>query len=371
MNTTTRPESMALAQMPQPAALPMGTTSASALMLSGDSMDKLMRVADLMASGRCTVPQHLQKSPGDCLAVAMQAMQWNMNPFAVAQKTHISQSGALGYEAQLINAVIVGCGALKSQPEFTFIGDWSKILGKVEEKKNDNGKKYYVGNWQKKDEEGLGVIVSATLNGEREPRQITVMLSQCYPRFSTQWATDPQQQITYVGVRKFGRRYAPGAILGVYTPEELEESLPRDMGTAEVVSLWTKEQMTAGDEAAAKGAKAYVAFWKSLGPDLQQKLAGTQEHQDFKDQAQRADANRTVDTPPPAAAPTPAPAPVSTGEIITRPADVKARLEAAKTEDALYVAMDWFNAMSQEDQDAARAELEALFDQRLKTIRGE
>jgi hypothetical protein len=348
----------------------MGTNSASALMLSGDSMDKLMRIADLMASGKCTVPQHLQKSPGDCLAVAMQAMQWNMNPFAVAQKTHISQSGALGYEAQLINAVIVGCGALRGQPEFTFLGDWSKILGKVEEKKNDNGKKYYVANWQKKDEEGLGVIVTARLAGESEPRQIQVMLSQCYPRFSTQWATDPQQQITYVGVRKFGRRYAPGAILGVYTPEELEESLPRNMGTAEVVSAWTPEQLDAAEKAASKGAKAYVSFWKSLGADMQKKLAGTPEHEAFKDQAQRADTVRTIDTPTPPPVATPAPNP-DTGEIVTTVADVRAKLEASKNEDALYVAMDWLDVVPEVEREAARPELEALFKTRLTAIRGE
>jgi hypothetical protein len=35
----------------------------------------------------------------------MQAAQWGMNPFAVAQKTHVV-NGTLGYEAQLVNAVV-------------------------------------------------------------------------------------------------------------------------------------------------------------------------------------------------------------------------------------------------------------------------
>ena len=205
-----------------PAVVEESMTSMATLVMNQTSMARMLEMADLMASSKVTIPQHLRNSKGDCMAVVMQAVQWRMNPFAIAQKTHLSQSGTLGYEAQLINTVIVSTGAVRGQPEFEFVGNWDKILGKVEERKSDKGGKYYVAGWSKGDEEGLGVIVSATLRGESSPRSITVTLSQCFPRFSTQWATDPQQQITYVGVRKFSRRYAPGAILGVYTPEELD-----------------------------------------------------------------------------------------------------------------------------------------------------
>jgi hypothetical protein len=213
------------------AVIESSTIGSTAMMFGAGNFDRAMQVAEAMANAVVSVPVHFRGKPGDCLAIVMQAAQWNMNPFAVAQKTHLSQSGALGYEAQLVNAVVVSSGALKSQPEFRFIGDWSRVLGKVEERKSDKGGKYYVATYTKSDEEGLGVICSARLRGEAEPREITVMLSQCYPRFSTQWATDPQQQITYVAVRKFARRYTPGAILGVYTPEELDDPAPRDMGT--------------------------------------------------------------------------------------------------------------------------------------------
>lgn len=206
------------------------TIGSTAMMFGAGNFDRAMKVADAMAGAVVSVPAHFRNKPGDCLAVVMQAAQWNMNPFAVAQKTHLSQSGALGYEAQLISAVIVSCGAITGQPEFRFLGDWNRVLGKVEERKSDKGGKYYVPTYTKADEEGLGVVCTAYLRGESEPREITVMMSQCYPRFSTQWATDPQQQITYVAVRKFARRYAPGAILGVYTPDELEDQSPRDMG---------------------------------------------------------------------------------------------------------------------------------------------
>ncbi len=200
----------------------------AALVLDSASMKSLMEFGEYMAKAGPSIPTHLRGKPADCTAVAMQAMQWRMNPFVIAQKTHVSQSGVLGYEAQLISAVAMSCGALKTQPEFEFIGNWSKILGRVREmesqKEGGDGKKskYYVRGWTDADEAGLGVVCTATLRGESSPRTITVLLAQCFPRFSTQWATDPQQQITYAAVRKFCRRYAPGAILGVYTPDELD-----------------------------------------------------------------------------------------------------------------------------------------------------
>jgi hypothetical protein len=350
-------------------------------MLSDTSMDKLMRVADMMASGRCTIPQHLQKSPGDCFAVAMQATQWGMNPFAVAQKTHIV-NGTLGYEAQLVAAVINSSGAVSDRFHFEWFGDWHKIVGKFKTvesrtKTGDDGKpkKFIVPDWEQKDEQGLGVRVWATIKGESEPRTLELLMTQARTRNSTLWTEDPKQQIAYLAQKRWARLYAPDVILGVYTPDELDQ-IPRDMGAAEEVSLWSRDQMTAGDEAAAKGTAAYAKWWKTLTADVQAKLAGTPEHQAFKDQAQRADAARTVDTPPPNPATAPAAAPATTtdrqtGEIVTTAADVRAKLEAAKNEDALFVAMDWFNAVPQAEQDTARAEIEALFDARLKTIRGE
>lgn len=278
------------------------STSAFSLVMNNDAMDRMMTAAKMMASAKVTVPAHLRNSEGDCMAVIMQAAQWKMNPFAVAQKTHLSQSGQLGYEAQLINAVVVSCGAITGQPEFEFIGDWSKILGKVKEMKSEKGGKYYVTDYDKSKEEGLGVICTATLRGEPEPRQITVMLTQCYPRFSTQWATDPQQQITYVAVRKFARRYAPGAILGVYEVDELDtppmekEINPqpkRQTGTqaAEQAKQSAAAQFDPAERAALVanlekiaadyGTEAYAETWSKLSKQ-ERHMVGADEHARLK-----------------------------------------------------------------------------------------
>jgi hypothetical protein len=143
MNTTTKTEQGAL-QTVATAELPLTNTVSSALILSGDAMDRIFKFAEVMAAGVATVPKHLQGNVADCMAVVMQATQWEMNPFAVAQKTHVTQGGVLGYEAQLISAVVTARAPVKEQFHYTFIGDWSTVLGKVEERKSDKGGKYYV-----------------------------------------------------------------------------------------------------------------------------------------------------------------------------------------------------------------------------------
>lgn len=234
---TDRAETTALAVAEPPFELSL-QTNAAALIL-GPAWEKITAFGAMMAKGAVTIPKHLQGNVADCTAVALQALGWRMNPFAVAQKTHITKGGALGYEAQLVSAVISASGALKGDPDYQFVGDWNKVLGKVKEARSDNGGKYYVATYTPADEEGLGVIVKATLVGESKPRELLVMLSQAWPRFSTQWATDPKQQICYLAVRKWARLHKPGVILGVYTPEELGEGdappPEKFMGAAEVV----------------------------------------------------------------------------------------------------------------------------------------
>ena len=201
------------------------SSQTTSLVLEKESMDSMLRVAEMMASAKIQVPDHFRGNQADCLAVVMQSMQWGMNPFTVAQKTFLT-GGKLGYEAQLVNAVAMSSGAFKEEPEFEFVGNWDKILGRVVEKQGKSGGKYYVAGWEAKDEAGLGVICTAKMGRNAKPRSVRLMLSQCGPRFSTQWATDPQQQITYAVIKKMVRRYAPAAILGVYTADELLEDEP-------------------------------------------------------------------------------------------------------------------------------------------------
>lgn len=222
-------------------ALPISSASAGALLMSTEHMNRLEKVADLMASGKTTVPQHLRGSKGDCFAICLQSMQWGMNPFAVAQKTHLV-NGTLGYEAQLVAAVINSSGVVLDRFHFEWFGEWEKIVGQFKEvvsqtKKDDNGnpKKYIVPAWNQADERGLGVKVWATLRGETQPRVLTLLLTQARTRNSTLWAEDPKQQIAYLVQKRWARLYAPDVILGVYTRDELEQGGETFMGAADMV----------------------------------------------------------------------------------------------------------------------------------------
>lgn len=200
-------------------------TSTSALVLDGDSLDKMMRLAEVMAGGRATMPKHFNGNAADCLAVVMQSMLWKMNPFAVAQKTHLV-NGVLGYEAQLVNAVITTCAPVLDRLHYEWFGAWEKVIGKFTIKSSEKGE-YRVPGWMMADEEGLGVKVWATFRGEDEPRVLELLLAQARTRNSTLWADDPRQQLAYLATKRWSRLYCPDVILGVYSPDELEESAPR------------------------------------------------------------------------------------------------------------------------------------------------
>lgn len=203
--------------------------STPAIMFDFSMIERMNELAKMMSTSKVAVPQHFRGSPGDCLAVVMQAAQWGMNPFAVAQKT-FSITGTLGYEAQLVNAVIAARAPVTGRIEYEWYGPWERVLGKFIEresktKKDDHGHpiKYRTPNWSAQDEEGCGVRVWATFKSEKEPRVLELLLTQARTRNSTLWADDPRQQLAYLAVKRWARLYCPDVILGVYTPDELEE----------------------------------------------------------------------------------------------------------------------------------------------------
>lgn len=231
------------------------STQTTDLILDFDALEKIERFAAKMAKARGTVPAHIAGNEGDCMAIVMQSMQWGMNPFAVAQKT-FSIKGVLGYEAQLINAVITARAPIKSRIQYEWLGtseQWNKIIGNFEEKtstkKNDehgNPAKYRVPKWNIADERPLGVKVWATLRGEESPRELTIMLSQARTRNSTLWVDDPKQQLAYLAIKRWARLYCPDVILGVYSPDELMEREELDVTPSGDSQVIKKHQGASG-----------------------------------------------------------------------------------------------------------------------------
>ena len=206
----------------------IATQQRETAMSSPERLTALMSFADKMAECRVTVPAHLAGKPGDCMAIAMQADRWGMDPFAVAQKTHLI-NGTLGYEAQLVNAVITSMAPTTGRLNFEWFGPWERIVGKFKTLTGKSGKPYQAPAWSQADEAGCGVRVWATLRGESEPRVLELLLQQATVRNSTLWASDPKQQLAYLATKRWARLYTPDVILGVYTPDELEQRAPIDV----------------------------------------------------------------------------------------------------------------------------------------------
>jgi hypothetical protein len=282
--------------------------SVADMVMNFELMDRLERMADRMASGRTTVPAHLQDSPGDCMAIVLQSMSWGMSPYAVAQKTYMGPGKKIAYEAQLVSAAINNSGVLQGRLLVKPFGNWSKVGGKFKVLKNGDGKEYRKPDWTLADEEGLGVTVIGLLKGETEPRVMEVMLQQAQTRNSTLWASNPQQQLSYFAQQQWARLHAPDVILGVYTREELgdDPEPPRDMGMATVVERPTPtapattngapaDLLEKAEAEAEKGVAAYASFFEGITKPERKTLVS--EHARLKQVAIDADAKRTVDMP--------------------------------------------------------------------------
>lgn len=165
------------------------------------AMKRCFQIAEIMAQGSATVPKHLQGNAADCMAVSMQAAQWGMNPYAVAQKTALV-NGSLSYEAQLVNAVISSSRAIQGRFHYEYTGTWP------------SGK-------------DAAVRVGAMIRGEDVitwgewlfPEKVTT-------KNSPLWKSNPKQQASYLALKYWSRLYTPSVILGVYTSDEMDYPKP-------------------------------------------------------------------------------------------------------------------------------------------------
>jgi len=174
--------------------------NANEITLDTDKLSTIKGIAKIMASSTVTVPKHLRGSESDCFAICLQAAQWGMSPFVVAQKTHLI-NGVLGYESQLINAVIANSGLISGSFLYEF--------------KNDPA----------------ACRIGAFMHGQEDVtwgEWLTV--DDVTTKNSPLWKSNPKQQLAYLQVKNFARLYAPGAILGVYSTDELKDAqLERDI----------------------------------------------------------------------------------------------------------------------------------------------
>lgn len=159
------------------------------------NMSEVLEFAKLMSLSKNAVPKHLQGEPGICLAVSIQALEWRMSPFAVANKS-FEVNGRIAYESQLIHAVVEARAPLKQRLRCAHEGEGEKMV----------------------------CVVTGHFKGEVDPVIYrSPEFSKITPKNSPLWKTDPQQQLWYYSVRAFARRFCPDVLLGIYAEDELKD----------------------------------------------------------------------------------------------------------------------------------------------------
>jgi hypothetical protein len=162
------------------------------------NMGEAMEFAKMMAATRF-VPPHLRGNAGDCLAVVMFASRVEADPFAVASKTYFVND-RMAFEAQLVMALINTRAPLVGRLSIDWAGEGNNLV----------------------------CTVTGKLRGDPQPKIVTQEIATITTKNSPLWKTSPRQQLGYLTARMWGRLHCPEVLLGIYTPDEIQ-----DMGALE------------------------------------------------------------------------------------------------------------------------------------------
>lgn len=174
-----------------------------------NSMGEVMEFAKMLAVSGQAVPPHCRLQAGICLGIVVQAIEWRMSPYAVANKSYVVND-RLAYESQLIHAVIEQRAPITARLRHSFSGSGDTRRCKV---------------W-------------ATPRGETEPMVYeSPELRTITPKNSPLWKSKPDLQLYYNTSRDWARAYFPDVILGVYAEDELEATTVESFRKAPPTSI--------------------------------------------------------------------------------------------------------------------------------------
>ena len=178
----------------------MNELSTSTILSDDTKLKSMYKLAEVMSKGNLMIPAHLKGNATDCFAVCLMATRLNLDPFALAQKSY-SIKGKLGYEGQLVNALVMNSGLIQGRFHYEF-----------QEWKDGNGY----------------VRCGAKLKGEDDITWIEWFHTGLVPtKNSPLWKSQPKQQACYLAVRMWTRLYCPAVLLGIYTDDELREPVKK------------------------------------------------------------------------------------------------------------------------------------------------
>ena len=132
----------------------------------------------------------------NCFRIVEQSQRWGMSPFAVIDCASVIH-GKLAWEGKVIAAALDATMGIRLDYDYSGQG------------------------------EGRAILVSGKFPDEEKVRQVEGNVKNWK---TDQWkASDYDQRLAYRGAKEWARRHAPGVILGVYSPDELEEGHLRDV----------------------------------------------------------------------------------------------------------------------------------------------
>jgi hypothetical protein len=165
--------------------------------LAFTNVTEAMEFAKLMAVSDIGVRKHLRGNPGACLGVVVQAVEWGLSPYQVANRSYLVND-QLAYESALIQAVILKRAPIKGRIRFAYEGEGDQRV----------------------------CIASAVdLDGDTVEYR-SPALGKITPKNSPLWKNDPDQQLAYYSGRSLCRRHFPDVLLGIYDRDELDGAEP-------------------------------------------------------------------------------------------------------------------------------------------------
>lgn len=159
------------------------------------TLPEALELAKVLSTARGMIPAHLEANPGACADVVFQALQWGMNPFALAKMSFVAQrGGAPSYMSQAISAAINSSAQLDGRLRLAFDGDGDEMR----------------------------CTVSGKFKGEESPHEYrSPRIRDITPKNSPLWKVDPQRQLGYWSQRAWARLYAGDILMGVYDADEI------------------------------------------------------------------------------------------------------------------------------------------------------
>lgn len=164
-------------------------------------------IAKDICRAKLMLPEHLHGNAPVMAGLLEIAARFQLSAYMLASKTYV-QNNRLCFEAQAFGAIMYGSGLLRGRLRFRFNGEGEERTCTVSGVFKD-------------DPQTICEATTPPLKDIHPGR--TQKEGKTYVKGSPLWDKDPEQQLCYFGERRWIRRFAPDACMGMYTREEIAE----------------------------------------------------------------------------------------------------------------------------------------------------